>query len=178
MYIYFYHFSNDYRGTIKMSNLYGDYSNLGLHKTKKKNLLKKGETTVSIMDKKIKVLVVGEVGYYSLFAEGYLRFYSAQKLKIKTTAIAKLSVNKKVARILEEDMIPSKIKLIPLDEASKIDADFLLHIGELPADLPLKSKKSNLHTIKVKKGLSLEETRDTIKKKILKFLDKQGLYAA
>ena len=128
------------------------------------------------MDKKIKVLVIGEVGYYSLFAEGYLRFYSAQKLKIKTTALAKLAVNKKVAKILEDDMIPSKEKLIPLEDAIKTDPDYLLLIGEIPADFAVKNNKVTNQVIKIKKGLSLEEERDAIKKKVLKFLDKQGLY--
>jgi len=159
-----------------MSNLFEDYSNLSIHQNKKGPFLKKEETTVTIMDKKIKVLVVGEVGYYSLFAEGYLRFYSAQKLKIKTTAINKLAVGKKVAKILEEDMIPSKEKLIPLEEAIKSDADYLLFIGEVATELSFKSKKIKHQVIKVKKDLSLEEERDSIKKKILKFLDKQGLY--
>lgn len=161
-----------------MSNLSEDYSNLSIHRNKKSPLLKKEETTVVIMDKKIKVLVVGEVGYYSLFAEGYLRFYSAQKLKIKTTALAKLAVNKKVAKILEDDMIPSKEKLIPLEEAIKTDPDYLLLIGDLPADFSIKNNKATNQVIKIKKDQSLEEERDTIKKKILKFLDKQGLYGA
>ena len=128
------------------------------------------------MDKKIKVLVIGEVGYYSLFAEGYLRFYSAQKLKIKTTALDKLAVSKKVAKILEDDMIPSKEKLITLEDAIKTDPAYLLLIGEIPTDLSIKNKKLISQTIKIKKGLSLTEERDTIKKKVLKFLDKQGLY--
>lgn len=159
-----------------MSNLSKDYSNLSIHRNKKRHLLKKEETTVAIMDKKIKVLVVGEVGYYSLFAEGYLRFYSAQKLKIKTTALAKLAVNKKVAKILEDDMIPSKEKLIPLDEAIKTDPDYLLLIGEIPTDFSVKNNKVTNQVIKIKKDQSLEEERDAIKKKVLKFLDKQGLY--
>ncbi|MFK7981067.1 MAG: hypothetical protein AB8G86_13860 [Saprospiraceae bacterium] len=130
------------------------------------------------MDKKIKVLVIGEVGYYSLFAEGYLRFYSAQKLKIKTTALDKLAVSKKVAKILEDDMILSKEKLIPLEDAIKTDPAYLLLIGEIPTDISIKNKKLISQTIKIKKGLSLEEERDTIKKKVLKFMDKQGLYGA
>lgn len=159
-----------------MSNLSEDYSNLSIHRNKKRHLLKKEETTVAIMDKKIKVLVVGEVGYYSLFAEGYLRFYSAQKLKIKTTALAKLAVSKKVAKILADDMILSKEKLIPLEEAIKTEPDYLLLIGEVPADFSIKKEKVTNQVIKIKKDQSLEEERDTIKKKILKFLDKQGLY--
>ncbi len=159
-----------------MSNLSKDYSNLGIHQNKKRHLFKKEETTVVIMDKKIKVLVVGEVGYYSLFAEGYLRFYSAQKLRIKTTALAKLAVSKKVAKILEDDMIPSKEKLIPLEDAIKTDSDYVLLIGEIPADFSIKNSKVAKQAIKIKKDLSLEEERDTIKKKVLKFLDKQGLY--
>jgi len=153
-----------------MSNLSKGYSNLSIQ------LKQKAQSTVSKMDKKIKVLVIGEVGYYSLFAEGYLRFYSAQKLKIKTTALNKLAVSKKVAKILEDDMIPSKEKLISLEDAIKSDPAYLLLIGEMPNDLSIKSKKLTSQTIKIKKGLSLEEERDTIKKKILKFLDKQGLY--
>jgi len=153
-----------------MSNLSKGYSNLSIQ------LKQKAQSTVSKMDKKIKVLVIGEVGYYSLFAEGYLRFYSAQKLKIKTTALNKLAVSKKVAKILEDDMIPSKEKLISLEDAIKSDPAYLLLIGEMPNDLSIKSKKLTSQTIKIKKGLSLEEERDTIKKKVLKFLDKQGLY--
>lgn len=129
------------------------------------------------MDKKIRLLLIGELGYYSLFAEGYLRFYSAQKLKIKTTAFNKLAINKKVAKILEDDMIPSKEKLLPLEEATQdISADYLLFIGEVPSDFKIKTKNTKVHAIKIKKELSLEKARDAIKKKILKFLDKQGLY--
>jgi len=159
-----------------MSNIPKDYSTLKIHIPQKDNLFQKEKTTVTIMDKKIKVLVIGEVGYYSLFAEGYLRFYSAQKLKIKTTAFNKLAVSKKVAKILEDDMIPSKEKLIPLEDAVKIDMDYLLLIGEIPADFSIKNKQLHTQSIKVKQDLSLEEERDAIKKKVLKFLDKQGLY--
>lgn len=159
-----------------MGNLSKDYSNLDIQLKQEAILFQKEETTAVKMDKKIKVLVIGEVGYYSLFAEGYLRFYSAQKLKIKTTALAKLAVSKKVAKILEEDMIPSKEKLISLEDAIKTDPAYLLLIGEIPTDLSIKNKKLINQTIKIKKGLSLEEERDTIKKKVLKFLDKQGLY--
>lgn len=129
------------------------------------------------IDKKISVLVVGEVGYYSLFAEGYLRFYSAQKLKIKTTALTKLEVNKKVAKILEDDMIMSKEKLIPLNAANPLKLDYTLHIGDVPPNCLLKTKDDKIHTINIKKDLSLEEKRDFIKKKVLKFLGRQGLYA-
>ena len=128
------------------------------------------------MDKKYKVLVIGEVGHYSLFAEGYLRFYSAQKLKIRTTAFDKLSINKKVAKILEEDMIPSKEKLIPLSDAKQLKFDYLLFIGDQPKDFSIKTKGVKVHEISIKKELSLTKERDAIKKKILKFLDKQGLY--
>jgi len=159
-----------------MSNLSKDYSNLGIQLKQEAILFQQEETTAVKMDKKIKVLVIGEVGYYSLFAEGYLRFYSAQKLKIKTTALDKLAVSKKVAKILEDDMIPSKEKLITLEDAIKIDPAYLLLIGEIPTDLSIKNKKLISQTIKIKKGLSLAEERDTIKKKVLKFLDKQGLY--
>lgn len=129
------------------------------------------------MDKKIKVLVIGEVGYYSLFAEGYLRFYSAQKLKIKTTAYSKLAISKKVAKILEEDMIPSKEKLIPLEEINRSEVDYLFHIGNIPPDFSIKSKDGKIHAINVKQELSLEDKRDFIKKKILKFLSREGLFA-
>ncbi len=159
-----------------MSNLSKDYSNLGIQLKQEAILFQKEETTAVKMDKKIKVLVIGEVGYYSLFAEGYLRFYSAQKLKIKTTALDKLAVSKKVAKILEDDMILSKENLISLEEGIKTDPAYLLLIGEIPADFPIKNKKLISQSIKIKKGLSLEEERDTIKKKVLKFLDKQGLY--
>ena len=159
-----------------MSNITKDFSNLKIHKNQESNLFQKEKTTVIKMDKKIKVLVIGEVGYYSLFAEGYLRFYSAQKLKIKTTAFNKLAVSKKVAKILEDDMIPSKERLIALEDAIKIDMDYLLLIGEIPADFSIKKKQLHTQSIKVKKDLSIEEKRDSIKKKVLKFLDKQGLY--
>ena len=130
------------------------------------------------MDKKIKVLVIGEVGHYSLFAEGYLRFYSAQKLKIKTTALAKLAVSKKVAKILEDDMIPSKEKLISLADATKLKFAYLLFIGAQPNTFSIKTKGVKVHEISMKKELSLAKERDVIKEKILKFLDKQGLYGA
>jgi len=160
-----------------MSNLSEDYSNLSIQLNEEEILFQKEETPTIKMDKKIKVLVIGEVGYYSLFAEGYLRFYSAQKLKIKTTALTKLAVGKKVAKILEDDMIPSKEKLISLEDAIKTDPAYLLLIGDVPtANLSIKTKKLINQTIKIKKGLSLAEERDTIKKKVLKFLDKQGLY--
>lgn len=128
------------------------------------------------MDKKTKVLVIGEVGFYSLFAEGYLRFYSAQKLKIKTTAFAQLEVNKKVAKILEDDMIDSKEKLISLKEANKLKVDYLLLLGTPPKGFSYKNKGVKIHEISIKKDKSLEKVRDAIKKKVLKFLDKQGLY--
>lgn len=159
-----------------MSNLSKDYSTLSVQLNQAKILFQKEETTIAKMDEKIKVLVIGEVGHYSLFAEGYLRFYSAQKLKIKTTALNKLAVNKKVAKILEEDMIPSKEKLIALEDVVKMEADYLLLIGEVPDDIATKNKKIKRQSIKIKKDLSLEEERDAIKKKVLKFLDKQGLY--
>ena len=161
---------------IIMSNIPKYYSTLEVHVHQKDNLFQKEKTTVTIMDKKIKVLVIGEVGYYSLFAEGYLRFYSAQKLKIKTTAFDKLAVSKKVAKILEDDMIPSKEKLIPLNEALELEVDYLLLIGEIPADFSFVKKRMMNQSIKIKKELTLEDERDAIKKKILKFLDKQGLY--
>lgn len=162
-----------------MDNLSKDYSNWSLQLKQEAILFQKEETTVAKMDKKIKVLVVGEVGYYSLFAEGYLRFYSAQKLKIKTTALNKLLVSKKVAKILEDDMIPSKEKLVSLEVATQLEADYILFLGEIPADFSIKEKKNVMvQSIKLKKGLSLEEERDAIKKKVLKFLDKQGLYGA
>ncbi|MEM6316528.1 MAG: hypothetical protein AAF960_02605 [Bacteroidota bacterium] len=128
------------------------------------------------MEKKIKVLVIGELGHYSLFAEGYLRFYSAQKLKIKTSAFHKLEVSKKVQKILAEDMIPSKEVLIPLADAKKLSVNHLLLIGDVPDDFNYKGKNVHIHTFKVKKDLSLEKERDAIKKKMLKFLDKQGYF--
>ncbi len=159
-----------------MSNLPKDYSNLATRLSTTSKLSKKEETTTTPMDKKIKVLVIGEVGHYSLFAEGYLRFYSAQKLKIKTTTFDKLKVSKEVAKILEEDMIPSKEKLIPLADATKLKFDYLLFIGDQPKDFSIKTKGVKVQEISMKKELSLEKERDAIKKKILKFLDKQGLY--
>ena len=161
-----------------MSHTYKDFPNLSNYSNQGNAIFRKEKTTITKMDKKIRVLVIGEVGYYSLFAEGYLRFYSAQKLKIKTTAFGKLALSKKVAKILEADMIPSKVKLIALEDALKVDVDYLLTIGETPADFDLKNKKLTIQNIKIKKGLSLEEVRDAIKKKVLKFLDKQGLYGA
>lgn len=133
--------------------------------------------SIKKMNKKIKVLVIGEVGYYSLFAEGYLRFYSAQKLKIQTTALSKLTVSKKVAKILEEDMIPSKEKLVPIEDINTFEVDYLLHLGTIPPDFSIKSKDGKIHAINVKKELALEEKRDFIKKKILKFLNREGLFA-
>jgi len=159
-----------------MSNLPKDYPNLINKTARLSKLAKKEETSKAPMDKKIKVLVIGEVGHYSLFAEGYLRFYSAQKLKIRTTAFDKLSVSKKVAKILEEDMIPSKEKLIPLTDATQLKFDYLLFIGDQPKDFKIKTKGVKVHEIAMKKELSLDKERDAIKKKILKFLDKQGLY--
>ncbi len=159
-----------------MSNLSKDYPNLSARLIQPTKLSKKEETSVTPMEKKIKVLVIGEVGHYSLFAEGYLRFYSAQKLKIKTTAFNKLEISKKVAKILEEDMIPSKEKLISLKDALDTKADYLLLIGNPPKDFSYKAKGVNIHEISIKKDLSLAKERDAIKKKVLKFLDKQGLY--
>jgi len=149
-----------------------------LLKTTSINLkLRPKKKTISIkMEKKIKVLVIGEVGYYSLFAEGYLHFYSDQKLKIKTTAFDKLKIPKKITKILEEDMIPSKENFTPIKDASKLVVDYVLYIGAIPADFSMKTKASKIHTIQVKKDLSLPDKRDFIKKKVLKFLDKQGLY--
>lgn len=142
-----------------------------------RTILPKAEKTFpKKMDKKIKVLVIGELGYYSLFAEGYLRFYSAQKLKIRTTAFDKLAVGKKVAKLLKDDMIDSKEQLITLKEATKLAFDYLLFIGNVPTDFSIKTKRAKIQEIKIKKDLSLEEERDAIKKKVLKFLDKQGLY--
>lgn len=91
-----------------MSNISKDSPNFSSHLIEPTKLSKKEKTSATSMEKKIKVLVIGEVGHYSLFAEGYLRFYSAQKLKIRTTAFNKLEISNKVAKILEEDMIPSK----------------------------------------------------------------------
>lgn len=159
-----------------MSNFSKDSSNLETRLNHKKKFQKKEETSDSGMEKKQKVLVIGELGHYSLFAEGYLRFYSAEKLKIKTTAFDKLSISKKVAKILEEDMIPSKEKLIPLKEALEAKPDYLLLIGNPPKDFSFKTKGVKIHEISIKKDLSLEKERDAIKKKVLKFLDKQGLY--
>jgi hypothetical protein len=136
----------------------------------------KEKMIIATMDKKVKLLVIGELGYYSLFAEGYLHFYSAQKLKIKTSAFSNLTIDKKVARILEEDIIQSKEQLISLSKAAQLNVDHLLLIGDVPDDFKLPTKKVKVHTFKVKKGRSLEEERDAIKKKMLKFLDKQGLY--
>jgi len=159
-----------------MSNFPKDSSKLGPQLHHKEMHPKKEKTSDSGMEKKQKVLVIGEVGYYSLFAEGYLRFYSAQKLKIRTTAFDKLAINKKVAKILEEDMIPSKEKLIPLSDATQLKFDYLLFIGDQPKDFSIKTKGVKVHEISIKKELSLTKERDAIKKKILKFLDKQGLY--
>lgn len=159
-----------------MGNIPKDYPSLIHQTTQLSKSTKKEEISKIPMDKKIKVLVIGEVGHYSLLAEGYLRFYSAQKLKIKTTAFDKLAVSKKVAKILEEDMIPSKEKLIPLTDATQLKFDYLLFIGDQPKDFKIKTKGVKVHEISMKKELSLDKERDAIKKKILKFLDKQGLY--
>ena len=159
-----------------MSNLTKDFPNFGARLVQPYKLSKKEKKLVPPMEKKTKVLVIGEVGHYSLFAEGYLRFYSAQKLKIKTTAFDKLKINKKVAKILEEDMIPSKEKLIPLADATQLKTDYLLFIGDQPKDFSIKTKGVKIHEISIKKDLSLAKERDAIKKKVLKFLDKQGLY--
>ena len=91
------------------------------------------------MDKKIRLLVIGEVGYYSLFAEGYLRFFSEKKLKIKTSTFSQPEITKKVAAILEEDYIQSKENLIPLLKATSLDFHHLILIGDLPPDFSIKT---------------------------------------
>ena len=73
-------------------------------------------------------------------------------------------------------MIPSKEKLIALKEALATKPDYLLLIGNPPKDFSFKSKGVKIHEISIKKDLSLSKERDAIKKKVLKFLDKQGLY--
>ena len=74
-------------------------------------------------------------------------------------------------------MIPSKGKLIPLAEIGKAEVDYLFHIGNIPPDFSIKSKDGKIHAINIKKELSLEDKRDFIKKKILKFLSREGLFA-
>lgn len=128
------------------------------------------------MNEKIRLLVIGEVGYFSLFAEGYLRFFSEKKLKIKTSTFSKPEISKEVAAILEEDYIQSKENLIPLLKATSLDFHHLIFIGDLPPDFSIKTD-ATIHYFKMKEELSLEQERDFIKKKVLKFLGKQGLYA-
>lgn len=128
------------------------------------------------MDKKQRILIIGQYGYYSLIAEGYLRFYAGKKLKIKTTAFDNFKVSNKVAKILEEDIIQSKENIQPLEKMRLETFDHLLLVGTPASSFSEGKFKGDLHIIKIKKNLSLKEERDLIKKKVLKFLGQQGMY--